>query len=379
MSYIESIIRQEKKTNYAVCGDTCVSSRNEFSTFFVLCDGVGSGVYANIASICCASRLKQLFECGVSVRQACEMVADSMHAARTGEIPFAAFSAVHVLNDGQFSIYTYESPGPFLVRDSQVSDLKPHYFNVGYEVLGETFGTLELGDSLIVCSDGVTQAGLGRRYPLGVGEERIAQFMDVDWDNEKIGDRLQEVVEYSRELSGDRYADDTTIAALHYRPARELTIATGPPAMKSRDKVYVDTLMQSRGVKVVCGSTTSNIVARVLDKEVEYIPAPAAFSRPPEYRIEGVDIVTEGAVMLNQVYNILEEDPELLTDGSVVEVLCHHMHNADVITFLIGGALNDAHENLVFKQMGVRPRAVTVRLIIEALRKMDKLVIVKQF
>ena len=32
-----------------------------------------------------------------------------------------------------------------------------------------------------------------------------------------------------------------------------------------------------------------------------------AFGQPPEYWIDGIDLVSEGAITLGQVYNILDE------------------------------------------------------------------------
>ncbi|MDD4583763.1 MAG: hypothetical protein PHR60_06185, partial [Eubacteriales bacterium] len=127
--------------------------------------------------------------------------------------------------------------------------------------------------------------------------------------------------------------------------------------------------------RVVCGSTTADIVSRELDREVKLVRPGTSFDSPPEYGIEGIDMVTEGAVMLNQVYNILEETSDQFIENTVVERLCSLMQNVDVITFLIGNAINDAHTSLVFKQMGVRLRHTTVKLIAECLRKMGKLVI----
>jgi hypothetical protein len=37
-----------------------------------------------------------------------------------------------------------------------------------------------------------------------------------------------------------------------------------------------------------------------------------AYHKPPSYDIKGIDYATEGAITLNQVYNILGETPEKL-------------------------------------------------------------------
>ena len=46
-----------------------------------------------------------------------------------------------------------------------------------------------------------------------------------------------------------------------------------------------------------------------------------------------------------------------------------------MIHMMIGNAMNDAHEVLLFKQVGVRVRRTAIKLIAEKLREKGKLVI----
>ena len=95
--------------------------------------------------------------------------------------------------------------------------------------------------------------------------------------------------------------------------------------------------------------------------------------------MDGVDMITEGAVILNQIYNILGENPDRFAFGSPVERLCALLLKADVVTFLVGRSVNNAHTDLVFKQLGIRPREATIKLITEKLRQMGKLVVEEYF
>ncbi len=376
MKFIEDIVEQKHKQNYIVCGDTYICERSLESTFFVLCDGIGSGVYANIAAITCANRMAELYRSGVSMRDMSEMVADSMHRAREERIPFAAFTAVKILNDGLFIAYTYEAPDPVMIRDGLAVPLKPAIHAAEYEVIGETTGKLALGDSLIVVSDGITQSGLGRGSTFGIGTEGLVDFINRRSSHSENIHRLPgEVLEMSARVSGGRYEDDSSVAVLHCREAGELAILTGPPALKSKDREIVEKFMNAPGLHVVAGSTTADIVSRELGREVQLVEQGRSIGVPPEYKIEGIDLVTEGAIMLNQVYNILDEDSENLDDDSPVERFCAMLLEADVVTFFIGSAVNDAHTSLIFKQTGVRPRLSAIQLISQKLRELGKLVV----
>lgn len=376
MKFIEDIVKQKNKHNYIVCGDTYICERTTESTFFVLCDGIGSGVYANIAAITCANRMVELHRSGVSMRSMSEMVADSMHRAREERIPFAAFTAVKILNDGLFIAYTYEAPDPVMIRDGFAVALKPIIHAAEYEAIGETTGKLELGDSLVIVSDGITQSGLGRGSSFGIGTDGLVDFINRRSSHKTNLHRLpEEVLEMSARVSGGRYEDDSTVAVLQCREASQLVVLTGPPALRSKDREIVEKFMKSPGLHVVAGSTTADIVSRELGREVKLVEKGRSFGAPPEYKIEGIDLVTEGAIMLNQVYNLLDEDSLDLDVSSTVEKFCSMMLEADVITFYVGTAINDAHTSMIFKQVGVRPRLSAIQLISKKLRELGKLVV----
>lgn len=380
MNFYASTIYQECKEGHVVCGDAADCIRTSTNTTLILCDGVGSGSYANIAALMCLGRLSELCSSSLSFKEACSLVASSMHRARSENIPFAAFSAVKLFQDGHFKAYTYESPSPIVIRSNgKAATLKTERFiKAGYEVLGEHYGQLDLGDRFLMFSDGVSQAGLGNEYLFGIDSNGVADYITANQDAPPLT-LLKKIAAMAKEISGGRAQDDTTLAMLQCRKANQLTIATGPPQTKSRDKEYVARFMKNPGIHVVCGSTTADIVARELRKELEYLKPSTTFGSPPEYKIEGIDMTTEGAMMLNQVYNILDEPVEFLSDSSPVERLAKYIHKADAITFIHGGSVNQAHADLIFKQIGVRPRHTTVKLLEKKLEAMGKLVIVVQY
>jgi len=380
LKFFEDFVARAAKDKQIVCGDTYLCERTFDSTDFVLCDGIGSGIYANIAAISCAARLIELCKTGISMHTVCEMVADSMHRARTEDIPFSAFSVVRILHDGQFIIYTYESPAPIHIKDGIANPLKPHLSSTGFETIGESSGSLSHGDSIILCSDGVTQAGMGHSNIFGLGVEEVVHFVNQNLNRGiALSDLPKKIIEMTLQISGNRCVDDTTVAIIRCREATQMTMMSGPPSIKAKDRMFVEKFMSSPGTRVICGSTTTDIVSRELHKDARMVNEGASFGDPPEYEMEGVDMVTEGAAMLNQLHNILGENPERFIENSAVERLCTLLQKADVVHFLIGNAINDANSALIFKQLGIRPREKIIRLISDQLRKMGKLIIADYF
>jgi serine/threonine protein phosphatase PrpC len=379
LNFIADISCQRLKRDNMVCGDAFLVKRNSHGSVFVVCDGIGSGVYANIAAITCASRIMELYESGLPIRMTSETVAASMHRARTEDIPFSAFVVAVIFPDGHFLAYNYENPVPILIQQGTAKALKPRFYTAGFEVIGEMVGHLPEGDSLLLFSDGVSQAGMGFGYDFGIGADFVAnqvtQLLKAGTPLEGIPEAIAELC---RKLSGNEHQDDTSILCAHARKAKELTLLSGPPSKRSLDSVYSEEFMSMPGKKILCGSTTVEIVARELHKEVEPIIG-ANMGEPPEYLVEDVDLATEGAVTLNQAYNILDEPPENLSKKSMVERFCLLLREADVIHLMIGNAKNLAHKDLIFKQIGVRVRMTAINLIANKLRDMGKLVTEKYY
>lgn len=375
MKFFEDAVCQKMKHGQAVCGDFYLCERTAEETVFILCDGIGSGIYANIAAITCGERIMELLRSGMSVRASCETVASSMHKARKEDIPYSAFSVVVILTGGQFIVYTYEAPEAILIQNGSAGVLKPNYYKEENGEIGEANGILEEGDSLLLPSDGLTQAGMGLGYGYGIGSDGIADYINQFYDiYEDVGHLPQKIMEMCVGLSGGKYEDDMTLALLNCREARQMTIFTGPPSRPSMDRECVSIFLESPGKKVVCGSSTADIVSRESGKKLEIVRLGSSFGSPPEYKMEGVDLTTEGAVMLNQVYNILGEPVELFEENSVVERLCMMLMETDVIHLMVGNAANDAYEALLFKQVGIRIRKKMVKLLAQKLRSMGKLV-----
>ncbi|HNX90998.1 MAG TPA: SpoIIE family protein phosphatase [Candidatus Omnitrophota bacterium] len=378
-TFVDIIELQVSKTGQNVSGDVIFRERSAEATTVILCDGLGSGIKANLAANMAASRIGELLRLGLPVRRSCERVVGTMHSARTEDIPFAAFIIARIRHDGFATILSYEMPMPLFVKDGFCYVRKPHYFPLGNEVVGEIGIMMKPSDALILVTDGVSQAGMGEgEYRMGWTMEGVCTYVNgLLRGGADIKDLSPAIFKNVRAISGDTYGDDTSLVTLLCRNAETLHILTGLPENKMRDKDVIQSFASLGGKKVVCGSTTAEVVARVLDRKVELFDVPKAYYEPPAYAIDGFDLVTEGAITLNQAYNILDADWGTCDLQSPVSDLCRLMKSADRINFWVGDAVNKAHADIVFKQMNILPRLKIVERLADKLRNMEKLVTVE--
>lgn len=376
--YVEDIVASVSKKDGNVCGDHYLIRRTAEHTTFVLCDGMGSGIRANIVATMYASHLMHLMDSGFSVYEACENIVAAMHRARTEDSPFAAFSVARILSDGQYVVLSFEMPPPIIIERKSAMIDHQRFFQMGHEVVAEAAGTLKINDALVLVTDGVTQAGLGVTSSFGWSAEGFVDFLDSKLGTiSDLNDLIPPVYSEVFKLSGNVYGDDTTMAILKVRNARQMNILTGPPAAKHYDEEFVHRFEALQGYKAICGSSTADMVSRVTGRAVNVEMLSPSFAQPPKYQIEGFDLVTEGVITLNQAYNILQEDINSLEDldeDSSVQILCKEILAADMIRFYMGGAKNSANDSLQFKQLGIMPRRQVVRHIIQRLQDLGKLV-----
>lgn len=373
--HVEVEIAQSSKQPAAPCGDVVRCDRSVAGTTIVCVDGIGSGIRAHIAAEMCGSRMLEMLRLGHSLHKTADSVVRTMQQWRDPQRPFAAFSVARVRNDGMATILAYDAPPPVLISHHHAAGLPARAVRLGETLVSESNCCLEPGDGLMLTSDGITQAGLGSGLALGWQTEGVVRYVnDCLADGAPLREIPERVHRRARQLWRTG-GDDCSVAAALCRRGQIVNLLTGPPAEKANDPAVVRRFLNSEGLKIVSGGTTAELVARALKQRVRIEQNPKSLIAPPRYEIDGVDLVTEGAVTLNQVYNLLDEDVQRLKEDSGVTELCALLQIADRVNILMGDARNRANGDISFRQRGILHRHSIVPLIAEKLRAAGKLVV----
>lgn len=376
--HIEISSSQSSKRLGEICGDVVASERNADATLLICSDGIGSGIKANIAATLCVSRLQELLRSRFSLREAFSRMVQTLNQARGTDLPYAVFSVARILNDGETTVLTYEMPPPLFLGRHQTTVLKQRTLTLEQALVGESHCFLEPGEGLLLLSDGITQAGLGAGLREGWGIEGVCRYVNEQRVEGIVFQEIPSCVhDRARELWRNVRGDDCTVALASTRYGQVVNILTGPPINREEDPAIVSRFLLMQGQKVVCGATSAHLVARHLGRKISVQQDAHSMIAPPAYHLEGIDLVTEGAVTLNQVYNILEEDPSTYEQDTGVSQLGRMLLEADRVNLLVGQAQNVAGKDIRFRQQGILPRSRIVPLIAEALKARGKLVVVE--
>lgn len=380
MPYLHADIfpHQIPKTPGGVCGDVVECFRAPEAAWVVCADGMGSGARANISANFCASLLKGHLLAGWSLRDAFRSAAAAMDASRRPGLPYAAFSVARLSPAGRATVLTYDAPPPLRLSPVGAESLPVRRLDGVEGVAGEADCRLGPGEALVLVSDGVTEAGRGAGLHGGWGVAGLCRFLsDAVVRGVPPAELSGAVCARADELCGAGPRDDTTTVVCRVRRGIVLNILTGPPADSARDRGVVERFLGMAGHRVVSGGTTASIVARVTGREPRLLPRAPRAVDPPAWALDGVDLVTEGAVTMNQAHNIMDVPPERRITPSGVSELCALMENADRVNFIVGTAANTASNDVRFQQQHILPRTVIIPLLRERLERGGRLVTVE--
>lgn len=355
-TFVEVDYDQNYKAGHDCPGDIFLSKRidAEGRIVCVLADGLGSGIKANVLATLTATMAVKYILSDIDVKTASEIIMSTLPICSERKIGYSTFTIIDIHFDGRVRVIEYDNPPYLLLRDGQKVDIEKSRISVEIadkerrDVWYSSF-TAEHGDRAVVYSDGVTQSGMGTNsMPLGWGDSAEQHVISLCKKDLSISARSLSKNIVRKALINDLKVakDDITCAAINFRKPRELLVVTGPPLDKRRDEEIAMMIKDYSGKIIICGGTTSNIVSRQLGRPIDVMFSTASENVPPAAKMEGVCLITEGMLTLNAAADILDHssDPEKLKPDAAVK-LVRHLLDSDMISFVVGTKINDAHQN----------------------------------
>ncbi len=384
---VEVAYRCLAKQGEELCGDAVHIRATPGSLIIGFSDGLGSGVKAHILATLTATIAVGMLESGETIDEVIETLADTLPECQVRRLAYATFSVLMVKNGRHAYLVEYDNPPLILIRDGQVVELPMVEREVRGRTIREAEFDLREGDYMALVSDGYVHAGVGGLYKLGWGWKNVA--IAVQRWAATGGDAHQLVGALARtclKLYGNRPGDDAAAVGMKVRQAVHATIFTGPPSRPELDHQAVERFMAARGLKVICGGTTAQVVARELGRTLQVHLQrlrPQANNRkeriPPTAQLEGVDLVTEGIITLSKAAERLqaaETIHDLPPEHDGATELARVLLKADSLHFMVGEAINPYQLADVVR--GKPMRQVYVEELIAELEARGKVVTVER-
>ena len=343
-----------------ICGDMFLSKRipEENRVLCVLSDGMGHGVRANVLATLTATISLNLSMEHKDANALAGMIMKALPVCSERKISYATFTIVDIsIETNTVSILEYDNPQTFILRGNRI--YQPEWTHVLYKGDVKDKRVMDLmkcsfvphiEDRIVFCSDGIVQSGLGKGMTMGWGRNDYIQFV------RKIVEKTpgisattlaERVVKHAAANDLFKPKDDLTCGVVYFRQARKAILCTGPPFNPEKDKKFASILENFDGIKIVSGATTTEIIARELERTVtneERID----LSLPPSSTMQGIDLITEGVLTLSKVTHLLNtldinSNPQF--GKGPADRICKLLLDTDEIYILVGTKINETHHD----------------------------------
>ena len=337
------------KNGETLCGDQCALEWDDNDATVILSDGLGSGVKANILSTLTTTMLKG----NVPIEECVTTVAETLPMCKERKLAYATFTILQT-NGSRVRLIQYDNPSAVFVHDGAIAKYNYSVNFIQEKELHESHLHFDVGDMLVLFSDGVSEAGRGVTTDAGWAQQDIEDFILRNYTPDVSAQRVAaSILSTVRTLDLDAMHDDTTIVVARLRERCPVNIMIGPPESKDDDLSTIRLFFGKEGKHIVCGGTTAKAVAEYLGVKVRTLPGSGTEEVPPMSEIHGVDLATEGVVTINAT---MERIKAYLADGMYTLELARMkdgasrlalilLEEATEINVLFGNAINLAQQD----------------------------------
>ncbi len=355
--HIEVHCAQKNYGNERICGDVFLTKKlkEESRTIIVLSDGMGHGVKANVLATLTSTMALNFTEEHKDPERIAEIIMNTLPVCSERHMSYATFTIIDIEPGGEVSILEYDNPQTTILRGTEVFEpewnciIMQSESNSGKEIKTCRFKP-QKEDRIMICSDGISQAGLGStQYPFGWGIENAQRYASKLLQNNPLisARRLSsKIVTMAHKTDGYFSRDDTSCAMIYFREPRKLLVCTGPPYEKEKDLVLSDSVKNFKGKIIISGASTADIIARELGLKITDSLVFDDPDLPPISYMESIDLVTEGILTLTKVTRILKDFSNSYPLGKgPADKIVELFRESDAIHFIIGTRINIAHQD----------------------------------
>ncbi|OPX43896.1 stage II sporulation protein SpoIIE [Ruminiclostridium hungatei] len=368
--YIDVNYESLNKYREELCGDKVEIIRSSDSVVVVLADGLGSGVKANILATLTSKIIGTIMSNGLDIEEAVNTIASTLPVCKEREVAYSTFSIIQIFNNGEGYLVEFDNPAIIRLRKGKLQEFKTESREISGKLINEARFTVSPDDLFIMISDGVIHAGIGQTLNLGWQWENVSDYVQKTYKKDMSSKAVAKLLLSACDsLYANEPGDDTTVVALKAKKPIKLNLMIGPPVDMGNDGDIVAKFMNREGKKVVCGGTTSQIVARLTGKEIKTSIEYFNPSVPPTAEIDGINLTTEGVLTLRRTLELLKtcvspdstmSDFLMLNKKDGASKLAKMLlEESTSIYFFIGQAINPAHQNPEFPlNMGLKFKLV---------------------
>lgn len=372
-----------------LCGDHIeIAKQNDDSQVVVLADGLGSGVKASILSTLTSKIISTMLAEGLKLEDCVETITSTLPICSVRGVAYSTFTIFHIINNDKVEIIQFDNPDVIILRNGEVYDYQKTELTIDGKKIIKSIISLVEGDCLVAMSDGCPHASPSLTYNHSWNLDDITEFLQnivpLGYNANTLAAML---IDQCDKEYGHHPTDDATACVIKVRKREVVNILIGPPRNRDDSNRMMSLFFSKEGKHIVCGGTTSTIVANYLGKPIKTNMRTETNNIPPIAEIDGVDLATEGVITISKV---LEYAKDVLGENKLYEewsissrdgaaLICRLLFEvATDVDFYVGRAINPAHQNPDMP-LTYNYKMKMVDELAECLKSMGKRVMVNYF
>lgn len=343
------------KTGEELCGDKVEIAKSGQDTIFVLADGLGSGVKANILASLTSKIVATMLAAGAEISDVIETMGSTLPVCSERQVAYSTFTVLRLSPNGEAHIVEFDNPDLILLRNGKNEPLNRETYEIAGKTIRETHMQLQVGDLCVFFSDGVIHAGIGKLLNFGWQHENVIKHLEKNADRYHTAHQAKEsLLSACNDLYMEEPGDDTTVCVCRVRHPDIAYIMVGPPVDPENDAHIVDELINFDGTRIICGGTTSQIVSKITGRPLTTCLDYISPDVPPIGKMPGIDLVTEGVITLGKTLELMHRyekgnigrENALMSKKDGAHLLASMLIlQCTGARFVVGRALNPAHQN----------------------------------
>ena len=231
-----------------LCGDRVSIVKKNGYTTIVLADGLGNGVKANILSTLTTEILSTLVSNDISMEECIETIAQTLPVCKDRGVAYSTFSVIHVNDNGNGYMFEFDNPECICFSNGVYKKLERQELNILNKKIFKTELNLKNQDVILLMSDGVSHAGIGKTLNFGWQRDDIIKYLSDNIRPEMSARCIANILASASEaLYMGELGDDTTVVAIKIREESCVNIMIGPPVRREDCDKYVKDFLSRKG------------------------------------------------------------------------------------------------------------------------------------
>lgn len=385
--YIDTSFEGINKYNEELCGDKVEILRDKNSVIIVLSDGLGSGVKANILATLTTKIIGTILANDLEIDEAVDTIANTLPVCQERNIAYSTFTILQLTTTGEGYLVEFDNPSVFRFRKGSPMPIQMRSRTISGKTVREARFDVGQEDLFVLVSDGAIHAGIGHSLNLGWQWNNVNEYIQKTYTSDLSSKSITKLLLSACDnLYAHQPGDDTTVVTVKVQKSASLSIMVGPPVDMDQDQSVVQRFIRMEGKKIICGGTTSQIVAREMKKEVKANFNYCNPAIPPTAEIDGIDLTTEGVLTLRKALSLInacissnstmQDYLNLNKKDGASRLAKLLLEECTDVNFFVGRAMNPAHQNPGFP-LNLSLKLKLVEEIAECIRSIGKQVCIE--